>query len=754
MPWLLRLDLRGFKVFASLGVQDYQVERSVRRVLSSTHSYWSHRPHTLIDKKLPGHCVVTGPFQGGCEFAHGHKSAACTDWRGDADSKHAALLQAIGEVEPENVDSRTWSAAILPEEHVTGSHVAENIKAVHTDTTCPDWRGDADSKHAALLQAIGEVEPENVDSRTWSAAILPEEHVTGSHVAENIKAVHTDTTCPDWRGDADSKHAALLQAIGEVEPENVDSRTWSAAILPEEHVTGSHVAENIKAVHTDTTCPDWRGDADSKHAALLQAIGEVEPENVDSRTWSAAILPEEHVTGSHVAENIKAVHTDTTCPDWRGDADSKHAALLQAIGEVEPENVDSRTWSAAILPEEHVTGSHVAENIKAVHTDTTCPDWRGDADSRHAALLQAIGEVEPENVDSRTWSAAILPEEHVTGSHVAENIKAVHTDTACPDWRGDADSRHAALLQAIGEVEPENVDSRTWSAAILPEEHVTGSHVADNIKAVHKTTACPDWRGDADSRHAALLQAIGEVEPEIVDSRTWSAAILPEEHVTGSHVAENIKAVHTDTTCPDWRGNADSRHAALLQAIGEVEPENVDSRTWSAAILPEEHVTGSHVAENIKAVHTDTACPDWRGDADSRHAALLQAIGEVEPENVDSRTWSAAILPEEHVTGSHVADNIKAVRKDTACPDWRGDADSRHAALLQAIGEVEPENVDSRTWSATILPEEHVTGSHVAENIKAVHTDTACPDWRGDADSRHAALLQAIGEVEPDDADS
>ena len=669
----------------------------------------------------------------------------CPDWTGDADSRHAALMQAIGEVEPEDINEQAWSTRIFPVEGNRNNNPAASSDAVQNGTICPDWTGDADSRHAALMQAIGEVEPEDINEQAWSTRIFPVEG-NRNNLAASSDAVQNGTICPDWTGDANSRHAALMQAIGEVEPEDINEQAWSTRIFPVED-NRNNLAASSDAVQNGTICPDWTGDADSRHAALMQAIGEVEPEDINEQAWSTRIFPVEG-NRNNLAASSDAVQNGTICPDWTGDADSRHEALMQAIGEVEPEDINEQAWSTRIFPVEGNRNNNPAAGSDAVQNGIICPDWTGDADSRHAApLMQAIGEVEPEDINEQAWSIRIFPVEG-NRNNLAASSDAVQNGTICPDWTGDADSRHAALMQAIGEVEPEDINEQAWSTRIFPVEGNRNNNPAASSDAVQNGTICPDWTGDADSRHAALMQAIGEVEPEDINEQAWSTRIFPVEG-NRNNLAASSDAVQNGTICPDWTGDADSRHAALMQAIGEVEPEDINEQAWSTRIFPVEG-NRNNLAASSDAVQNGTICPDWTGDADSRHAALMQAIGEVEPEDINEQAWSTRIFPVEG-NRNNLAASSDAVQNGTICPDWTGDADSRHAALMQAIGEVEPEDINEQAWSTRIFPVEGNRNNNPAASSDAVQNGTICPDWTGGADSRHASLMQAIGEVEPED---
>ena len=82
------------------------------------------------------------------------------------------------------------------------------------------------------------------------------------------------------------------------------------------------------------------------------------------------------------------------------------------------------------------------------------------------------------------------------------------------------------------------------------------------------------WNGHTERQHAALLKAIGEMEPEAIPeavehSKAWSPAILPADDRTNKVVFNQQTHFHSAAAIADWHGNADDQHTALLQAIGE-----------------------------------------------------------------------------------------------------------------------------------------------------------------------------------------
>ena len=658
-----------------------------------------------------------------------YHAKAKSDWSGDAESRHAALLTALGEVELEGDESALgdWSTAVLPD---TAVQLATDAAAGHGKLR-GDWNGDAESRHAALLTALGEVELEGDESALgdWSTAVLPD---TAVQLATDSAAGHGKLR-GDWWGDAESRHAALLTALGEVELECDESALgdWSTAVLPD---TAVQLTTDAAAGHGKLR-GDWNGDAESRHAALLTALGEVELEGDESALgdWSTAVLPD---TAVQLATDAAAGHGKLR-GDWSGDAESRHAALLTALGEVELEGDESALgdWSTAVLPG---TAVQLATDAAAGHGKLR-GDWNGDAESRHAALLTALGEVELEGDESALgdWSTAVLPD---TAVQLATDAAAGHGNLR-GDWSGDAESRHAALLTALGEVELEGDESALgdWSTAVLPD---TAVQLATDAAAGHGKLR-GDWSGDAESRHAALLTALGEVELEGDESALgdWSTAVLPG---TAVQLATDSAAGHGKLR-GDWSGDAESRHAVLLTALGEVELEGDESALgdWSTAVLPG---TAVQLATDAAAGHGKLR-GDWSGDAESRHSALLTALGEVELEGDESALgdWSTAVLPD---TAVQLATDAAAGHGKLR-GDWSGDAESRHSALLTALGEVELEGDESAlgNWSTAVLPD---TAVQLATDAAAGHGKLR-GDWWGDAESRHAALLTALGEVELED---
>ena len=78
------------------------------------------------------------------------------------------------------------------------------------------------------------------------------------------------------------------------------------------------------------------------------------------------------------------------------------------------------------------------------------------------------------------------------------------------------------------------------------------------------------WGGDSDGQHAALLQAIGEIEPDAEEqSQAWSQAVFPVDGGQSSMVFKNDTQPHS-AVMADWGGDSDGQHAALLRAIGEI----------------------------------------------------------------------------------------------------------------------------------------------------------------------------------------
>ena len=666
----------------------------------------------------------------------------------DADGQNAALLNALGEVDVDeedvSVSLASWSTAAssaFPGKAAANS--SSGGLAMHGD-----WNGDADSRHAALLNALGEVEVDeedvSVSLASWSTAAssaFPGEAAANS--SSGGPAMHGD-----WNGDVDSRHAALLNALGEVEVDeedvSVSLASWSTAAssaFPVEAAANS--SSGGPAMHVD-----WNGDVDSRHAALLNALGEVDVDeedvSVSLASWSTAAssaFPGEAAANS--SSGGPAMHGD-----WNGDVDSRHAALLNALGEVEVDeedvSVSLASWSTAAssaFPGEAAANS--SSGGPAMHGD-----WNGDVDSRHAALLNALGEVEVDeedvSVSLASWSTA--------ASSAFPGKAAANSSSGGPamhgDWNGDVDSRHAALLNALGEVEVDeedvSVSLASWSTAAssaFPVEAAANS--SSGGPAMHG-----DWNGDVDSRHAALLNALGEVEVDEEDvSVSWASWSTAASSAFPGEAAANRSsggpAMHGE-----WNGDVDSRHAALLNALGEVEVDeedvSVSLASWSTAAssaFPGEAAANS--SSGGPAMHVD-----WNGDVDSRHAALLNALGEVDVDeedvSVSLASWSTAAssaFPNSSSGGPAMHG------------DWNGDVDSRHAALLNALGEVEVDeedvSVSLASWSTA--------ASSAFPGKAAANSSSGGPamhgDWNGDVDSRHAALLKALGEVDVDDAD-
>ena len=123
--------------------------------------------------------------------------------------------------------------------------------------------------------------------------------------------------------------------------------------------------------------------------------------------------------------------------------------------------------------------------------------------------------------------------------------------SATADWGGDSDGQHAALLQAIGEIEPDAEEqSQAWSQAVFPVDGGQSSMVFKNdTQPLSAVTA--DWGGDSDGQHAALLQAIGEIEPDAEEqSQAWSQAIFP---VDGEQRPHGLQERYTASFCGDSR---------------------------------------------------------------------------------------------------------------------------------------------------------------------------------------------------------
>ena len=363
-----------------------------------------------------------------------------------------------------------------------------------------DWGGDSDGQHAALLQAIGEIEPDAEEqSQAWSQAVFPVDGGQSSMVFKNDTQPHS-AVMADWGGDSDGQHAALLRAIGEIEPDAEEqSQAWSQAVFPVDGGQSSMVFKNDTQPHSAVTA-DWGGDSDGQHAALLQAIGEIEPDTEEqSQAWSQAIFPVDGGQSSMVFKNDTQPHS-AVMADWGGDSDGQHAALLQAIGEIEPDTEEqSQAWSQAIFPVDGGQSSMVFKNDTQPHSAVTA-DWDGDSDGQHAALLQAIGEIEPDAEEqSQAWSQAIFPVDGGQSSMVFKNDTQPHS-AVMADWGGDSDGQHAALLQAIGEIEPDTEEqSQAWSQAIFPVDGGQSRMVFKNDTQPHSAVTA-DWGGDSDGQ--------------------------------------------------------------------------------------------------------------------------------------------------------------------------------------------------------------------------------------------------------------
>ena len=611
------------------------------------------------------------------------------------------------------------------------------------------WDGDADGQHAALLQAIGEIEPSAEEqSQAWSEAFVQGD--SGKrHFLQNDNTDNHATATADWDGDADGQHAALLQAIGKIEPSAEEQpQAW-----PEAFVQGDsgkrHFLQNDNTDNHAAASADWDGDADGQHAALLQAIGEIEPSAEEQpQAWSEAFVEVDRGK-RHFLQIDNTDNHATATADWDGDADGQHAALLQAIGEIEPSAEEQpQAWSEAFVQGD----SRKRHFLQIDNTDnhaTAMADWDGDADGQHTALLQAIGEIEPSAEEqSQAWFEAFVQGDS-RKRHFLQNDNTVNHATATADWDGDADGQHAALLQAIDEIEPSAEEqSQAWSEAFVQGD--SGKrHFLQNDKTDNHAAATADWDGDADGQHAALLQAIGEIEPSAEEqSQAWSEAFVQGD--SGKrHFLQNDNTDNHATATADWDGDADGQHAALLQAIGEIEPSAEEqSQAWSEAFVQGD--SGKrHFLQNDKTDNHATATADWDGDADGQHAALLQAIGEIEPSAAEqSQAWSEAFV-EVDSGKRHFLQNDNTDNHASATADWDGDADGQHAALLQALGEIEPSAEEqSQAWSEAFVE----VDSRKRHFLQIDNTDnhaTAMADWDGDADGQHAALLQAIGEIEP-----
>ena len=625
--------------------------------------------------------------------------SATADWGGDSDGQHAALLQAIGEIEPDAEEqSQAWSQAVFPVDGGQSRMVFNNNTQPHSAVTA-DWGGDSDGQHAALLQAIGEIEPDAEEqSQAWSQAVFPVDGGQSSMVFKNDTQPHSAVTA-DWGGDSDGQHAALLQAIGEIEPDaDEQSQAWSQAIFPVDGGQSSMVFKNDTQPHS-VVMADWGGDSDGQHAALLQAIGEIEPDAEEqSQAWSQAVFPVDGGQSRMVFKNDTQPHS-AVMADWGGDSDGQHAALLQAIGEIEPDaDEQSQAWSQAFFPVDGGQSSMVFKNDTQPHSAVTA-DWDGDSDGQHAALLQAIGEIEPDAEEqSQAWSQAVFPVDGGQSSMVFKNDTQPHSAVTA-DWGGDSDGQHAALLQAIGEIEPDAEEqSQAWSQAIFPVDGGQSRMVFNNNTQPHSAVTA-DWDGDSDGQHAALLQAIGEIEPDAEEqSQAWSQAVFPVDGGQSSMVFKNDTQPHSAVTA-DWGGNSDGQHAALLQAIGEIEPDaDEQSQAGSQAVFPVDGGQSSMVFKNDTQPHSAVTA-DWGGDSDGQHAALLQAIGEIEPDAEEqSQAWSQAVFPVDGGQSSMVFKNDTQPHSAVTA-DWGGDSDGQHAALLQAIGEIEPDAEEqSQAW--------------------------------------------------------
>ena len=664
------------------------------------------------------------------------QTAMHADWHDDVDSRHAALLEALGEVEieDEELDVSTGSPSFSLEAVSPRRSVASEAQqaAMHAG-----WHDDVDSRHAALLKALGEVEieDEELDVSTGSPSFSLEAVSPRRSVASEAQqtAMHAD-----WHGDVDSRHAALLKALGEVEIEDekldvsTDSPSFALEAVSPRRSAASQSQQT--AMHAD-----WHGDVDSRHAALLKALGEVEieDEELDVSTGSPSFSLEAVSQQRSVASEAQqtAIHAD-----WHGDVDSRHTALLKALGEVEieDEELDVSTGSPSFALEAVSPRRSVASEAQqaAMHAD-----WHGDVDSRHAALLKALGEVEieDEELDVSTGSPSFSLEAVSPRRSVASEAQqaAMHAD-----WHDDVDSRHAALLKALGEVEieDEELDVSTGSPSFSLEAVSPRRSVASEAE---QTAMHADWHGDVDSRHAALLKALGEVEieDEELDVSTGSPSFSLEAVSPRGSAANQSQqtAMHAD-----WH-DVDSRHAALLKALGEVEieDEELDVSTGSPSFSLEAVSPRRSVASEAQqtAMHAD-----WHGDVDSRHAALLKALGEVEieDEELDVSTGSPSFSLEAVSPRGSAANQSQQTAMHA---DWHGDVDSRHAALLKALGEVEieDEELDVSTGSPSFSLEAVSPRRSVASEAQqtAMHAD-----WHGDVDSRHTALLKALGEGE------
>ncbi|CAE8601943.1 unnamed protein product, partial [Polarella glacialis] len=154
----------------------------------------------------------------------------------------------------------------------------------------------------------------------------------------------------------------------------------------------------------------------------------------------------------------------------------------------------------------------------------------------------------------------------------------------------------------------------------------------------------PDWDGNAESRYAALLKALGEEEaPDDQDCLgSWSSAVLPKASASSAAFAFPRPDLNVIGDCepvipPDWDGNAESRYAALLKALGEEEePDDQDcSGLWSSAVLPKASASSAAFSFPQPSLNVLGECepvvpPDLDGNVESRYAALLKALGEEE----------------------------------------------------------------------------------------------------------------------------
>ena len=660
------------------------------------------------------------------------------DWDGDADSRHRALLQSLGEEEVDEGDL-TLSTLAQP----SPASTASALTSIGSDFTAlashADWDGDVDSRHRALLQALGE---EEVDEGDLTPSTLAQP--SPASTASAVTSIGTDFTAlashADWDGDADSRHRALLKALGE---EEVDEGDLTLSTLAQ--TSPASTASAATSIGSDFAAlashADWDGDTDSRHRALLQALGEEEVDGGDL-TLSTLAQPSPASTASEVTSIGSDFTALASHADWDGDADSRHRALLQALGEEEVDEGDL-TLSTLAQPSPASTAS-AATSIGSDFTALAShADWDGDADSRHRALLQALGEEEVDGGDF-TLSTLAQPSPASTAS-VVTSIGSDFTALAShADWDGDADSRHRALLQVLGEEEVDEGDL-TLSTLAQPSPASTASAATSIGSDFTALASHADWDGDADSRHRALLQALGEEEVDGGDL-TLSTLAQPSPASTASVVTSIGSDFTALASHADWDGDADSRHRALLQALGEEEVDEGDL-TLSTLAQPSPASTAS-VVTSIGSDFTALAShADWDGDADSRHRALLQALGEEEVDEGDL-TLSTLAQPSPASTASAVTSIGTDFTALASHADWDGDADSRHRALLQALGEEEVDGGDL-TLSTLAQPSPASTAS-AATSIGSDFTALAS---HGDADSRHRALLQALGEEEVDEGD-